>query len=207
MPPTLMTLPAELRIQIYEYLLDNSEKNDGNKRVLTLWHRDDRGYHRDDRRPKLSDLAGFSPAILGTCRRIYEEALPVLYATKTFEIRFCWDWIKYEDFLDAVGQAGRYYIRHVRVLKETKSLGPYSVDYDKKFMFETLYAVLKLPRLVTLTYMTVPFNGYVSRPMHYDPEEPLLGKSVVEFDIRNKLQFRNARDVRRTETAKISEEN
>ncbi|KAK4610101.1 hypothetical protein CLAFUW4_13743 [Fulvia fulva] len=66
----LLELPAELRNQIYELVLTG-----------TLRYRLRRGYSR---RSVVSFLA---PALLCTCKAIYQEALGIYYSAATFELR------------------------------------------------------------------------------------------------------------------------
>ena len=79
-------MPAEVRNQIYEYLLKS--KREMIKRPDLLLQRKMRSgvVYRKDKHDQ-DDLApdpGIDATILRTCRRIYHEALPILYCGNTF---------------------------------------------------------------------------------------------------------------------------
>lgn len=69
----LLALPAELRLQIYTYLLQPPE-------VPSLRRLSTRGLCSDYVLPALY----LTPSILATCRQIHSECLPLLYAENTF---------------------------------------------------------------------------------------------------------------------------
>ncbi|KAI4680403.1 uncharacterized protein J4E84_008051 [Alternaria hordeiaustralica] len=72
---SLLTIPAELRNQIYEYLLVEDEP------ILIA------GSSQDDTAIKTGSFSG-SPAILQTCRQIYHEAIGVLYGHNIFQFNY-----------------------------------------------------------------------------------------------------------------------
>lgn len=65
-PPSFLTLPPEIRYQIYEELL-----------VTT--------YILDTRFMAYTTFASLSPQLLAVCRQIHAEAMPILYGRNTFE--------------------------------------------------------------------------------------------------------------------------
>jgi len=69
----LLSLPAELRLQIYTLLLSPPH-------LATIRRISSRGYCSDYILPPLS----LTPSLLGTCRQINNEATPILYGQNTF---------------------------------------------------------------------------------------------------------------------------
>ena len=85
MAPSFLTLPPELRLQIYRYLLCHSSEIELQKWQLPLCQT---VYYRH-RLYRATEPLSLESAILGTCRTVYAEAMPVLYGENTF-IFLCW---------------------------------------------------------------------------------------------------------------------
>ncbi|MCJ1267594.1 hypothetical protein MMC22_007479 [Lobaria immixta] len=86
MPASFLTIPAELRLRIYEYALisrcesiPNPSLMDGDKKMIMV-------DGRMNGKPTWSNTS-ISPALLQTCRTIYLEASPVMYAENTFFVQ------------------------------------------------------------------------------------------------------------------------
>lgn len=116
----LLSLPAELRLQIYNYVL-------GGKRIHLLSMPKSVGHiqcyssHKISRvcncipETKLNmsaaekSLGGFGPSmngILGTCRQVYTEAVEILYNTNTFSINNLWTLIDFSKAIPSQRLAG-----------------------------------------------------------------------------------------------------
>ncbi|KAN0086600.1 hypothetical protein V8E54_000288 [Elaphomyces granulatus] len=76
---TFFTLPAEIRLQIYDLLLINRSDTDQERIILPTADIDE----SDDGIEYLQDRT-IEPAILQTCKQIYREANPILYSQNVF---------------------------------------------------------------------------------------------------------------------------
>lgn len=86
MPASFLTLPVELRLRIYDYVLIsrcestlNPSLMDGDKKMIMV-------DGRMNGKPTWSNTS-ISPALLQTCKTIYLEASPVMYAENTFLVQ------------------------------------------------------------------------------------------------------------------------
>jgi hypothetical protein len=80
---TFLTLPVEIRLQIYNLLLV-SRSNDWRGRSWSVGNTDQRKVFLSmERNPKYRTM---EPAILQTCKQIYHEANPILYSQNVFAI-------------------------------------------------------------------------------------------------------------------------
>ncbi|KAL8784775.1 MAG: hypothetical protein Q9213_003755 [Squamulea squamosa] len=69
------TLPLEIQLQIYEYLLTTSATINKPGTLVESKNRFARGF---------TDRPGLEIAVLSTCHQVYDEALPVMYGQNTF---------------------------------------------------------------------------------------------------------------------------
>jgi hypothetical protein len=84
MPHHILTLPLEIRLEIYEYLLDNYDMEDTVGHKIRVEPESFASNTRVDEPSQDSRKMGCHPAILRVCKQIYTEAVPILYATKVF---------------------------------------------------------------------------------------------------------------------------
>ena len=84
MAPTFLSLPTELRLQIYRCLLCHDE-------WIQMWsYRKNRELTeivekaRSGSQPRLLQFSSLEKALLRTCRKVYDEAMPIMYGENTF---------------------------------------------------------------------------------------------------------------------------
>jgi hypothetical protein len=102
--PLLLTLPAELRIQIYRDLMldDLNAKSSRIQIDPTLLTGPTTEHQNECQR---------SAQLLLTCKLIYQEALPVLYSENILFFKY----VGRYDFLQTIGETGRALIRHIEM--------------------------------------------------------------------------------------------
>lgn len=91
MPVTFLTLPVELRLQVYGYAFIPTE-------------------HEYSRKRNNRDRATVS--LLRTCKQVHSEAAPVLYSGMTFHLYVC---PKALEFLRSIGPINKTYIKSLHV--------------------------------------------------------------------------------------------
>lgn len=91
MPVTFLTLPVELRLQVYGYAFIPTE-------------------HKFTRKWDSRDRATVS--LLRTCKQVHSEAAPVLYSGMTFHLYVCTNAL---DFLHSIGPINRTYIKSLHI--------------------------------------------------------------------------------------------
>lgn len=91
MPVTFLTLPLELRLQIYGHAFTPTK-------------------HEYSRKRDSGDRATVS--LLRTCKQVHNEAAPVLYSGMTFHLYVC---PKALDFLRSIGPINKTYIKSLHI--------------------------------------------------------------------------------------------
>lgn len=105
---TLLALPAEIRIQIYDYVLVGRVDRESNWPLVVGKTCQKKG--RLDWIRTRQDRA-MEPAILRTCRQVYHEAIPVLHTQNVFSIS------KPESMLALMAQIRPVHIKLLRTLE------------------------------------------------------------------------------------------
>ncbi|KAK2808265.1 hypothetical protein FQN50_004820 [Emmonsiellopsis sp. PD_5] len=88
--PTFLTLPPEIRLQIYELLFQVDHRKMG----YAKWRVGNIGSNficvglDTEKGRSCSDTPSIKPRILRTCKQIYQEALPILYSRNAFYISY-----------------------------------------------------------------------------------------------------------------------
>ena len=113
MPTTLLSLPVEIRLQVYQYCL-HGDYRDKIRHINDLTYRNKYGIW------KYENPIGFV-ALMSTCKVVYAEAAGVLYSEFTFAFHNYIEDLEPRslkimyDFLDQIGPINRRYLRHVRL--------------------------------------------------------------------------------------------
>ncbi|KAH6852986.1 hypothetical protein BKA58DRAFT_450298 [Alternaria rosae] len=187
---SLLTIPAELRNQIYEYVLVDD-------RPIVIVD------NADDSAIKTSSFSG-SPAIIQTCRQIYHEAIGVLYCQNVF--RF--------DYRVLCHQNGKILnigssLSNLRTVAFRMDMPDIPDDYDDLAFWDHFYRSslknIKITPLLDVFWdgvacgLSVRFestrnrnNPYISSyPSRFDVK--LLTKVIYELGNMDKLRLMNAR--------------
>jgi hypothetical protein len=98
----LDTFPPEIRNEIYKHLLCNPLLEDTAAEIDAREGNEDENDDEEQTSPTAYFVQyGLSPAILRTCRQIYEEASIILYGHNTFYFvcRGPWEWSDYHAYV------------------------------------------------------------------------------------------------------------
>ena len=168
--PSILSLPAEIRLQVFRYLLCESQN---------IWP-------QGQAHVKINQLY---PAILRTSRQIYQEASHVLYVENTFSFQPAnFDRERHEPFNKGLCDKIIRLVRHAVI-----QFDPYILDFTDKCLSSALNSfspVLLSPETLRLVFKPVaPWAHYPFRQFENLTIPRVFLEELAAFNVRGSIEL------------------